>query len=769
MPRTSLIAALTCVLLPWFDGGVLAGETVLPRGSAPPPLAARHFPDRVHEFVWRNWNVVEPARMAKLLGASTGDVVALAEAMGLPPAAEIPPEQKQRGYLTLLRRNWHLLPYEQLLELVEMAPEQLDFVLREEDFFWIKLGSLKPKCKPLRYSPPDESARRRAVEIRRVVQEEFGAALGRAGEPRYSFLKRFNQSPVAPAPIHAGVEGGPNLRFIYSYFAPYGDPLSDPKLDPYPDGLLQRLSAVGVNGVWLHVVLRDLAPGGADFPEFGAGHEKRLANLRAIVQRAKKFGIGVYLYLNEPRPMPPDFFRRREAMAGVSEENFGTALCTSHPAVRRWLRDSLTHVFRQVPDLAGVFTITASENLTNCASHYNWRACLRCKDRGYAEIIAEVNATIAEGVHRGNPQARVIVWDWGWHGHGDAADVIVRLPKSVWLMSVSEWNLPLERGGVKTAVGEYAMSAVGPGPRATRHWKLAREAGMKTIAKVQLNNTWELGSIPYLPAMDLVAEHCRNLAAAGVDGMMLSWSLGGYPSPNLEIAARFCTRPTPNIDEVLDAVAVERYGSEGAPLARRAWSEFSAAFREYPFHISGLYLSPVQIGPANPLYCDKTGYRATMIGFPYDDLNSWRGPYPAEVFAGQFEKTAAGWRAGAERLRAAVEKAPSERREEVQSELRFALAAAIHFQSVANQTRFILARNELTGPAAALSPERRRLLHVEMCRCLRYEVALAREMYGLANEDSRIGFEASNHYLFMPLDLAEKVVNCRWLLERLAE
>ena len=64
--------------------------------------------------------------------------------------------------------------------------------------------------------------------------------------------------------------------------------------------------------------------------------------------------------------------------------------------------------------------------------------------------------------------------------------------------------------------------------------------------------------------------------------MMLSWSLGGYPSPNLEIAARFRVQPTPGVNEVLDAVAVERYGLEGAPLARKAWTAFSTAFQQYP-------------------------------------------------------------------------------------------------------------------------------------------------------------------------------------------
>ena len=46
----------------------------------------------------------------------------------------------------------------------------------------------------------------------------------------------------------------------------------------------------------------------------------------------------------------------------------------------------------------------------------------------------------------------------------------------------------------------------------------------------------------------------------------------------------------------------------------------SDAFRQYPFHISVVYTSPVQWGPANVLYPSKTGYKATMWGMPYDDL-----------------------------------------------------------------------------------------------------------------------------------------------------
>lgn len=761
--------------LMWIAGLLLAGasggrcaDEVLPEGSAPPPIVCPYFPDRVHEFIWRNWSVVEPAKLATILGASVEDVTAVAVSMGLPAEVTVPPQMTTRGYVSLIRRNWHLLPYEQLLQLIDMTPQRLAFALREDDFLWIKLGQLKPKCPPLHYQAPDEAAQRRAAEIRRSVEQEFGAALRRPAEPRFDFVRQLS-TPLPEAAVARDEQQRPvALRFVYSYLAVYGDPLSNPALDPYPDGFLQRLAAVGVNGVWLHVVLRDLAPGGTTFPEFGADCEQRLANLRVLVERAKKYGVGVYLYMNEPRAMPATFFENRADMAGVREGDF-RALCTSHPAVRQWMADALTHIFRAVPDLGGIYAITASENLTNCASHGDSGSCEHCKGRSDAEILAEVVSVLEAGVHRGNPHANVIVSDWGWRGHGEASDIVARLPKSVWLMSVSEWNKPIERGGVATNVGEYSISAVGPGPRSVRHWAAAKQIGIKTAAEIQFNNTCEIASIPYLPVMNLIAEHIHNLAPSHLDGMLIGWTMGGHPSPNFQLAQAMNCDPVPDVDAALDALALERFGPDGAAHGRRAWSLMSDAFREYPFHISVVYTSPVQYGPANPLYATRTGYSATMWGLPYDDLNHWRGAYPPEVFAAQFAKVAAGWEPGLVELQQAVECTPPDRRHAAETDLRFARAAGMHFQSVANQAYFVLARDALADPARTLSASERQQQRAAMRRCVESEITLARALFALAQEDSRIGFEPSCHYFYLPLDLVEKVINCHWLLEHLPE
>lgn len=746
--------------------------TDLPKGTAPKPVSFPHFPSRLHAFVWRNWPLVSTERMARAVGAKKADIFRLGRAMGLGDPPRITRDQEARSYITVIKRNWHLLPYEQLLALLDWTADKLAFTLREDDFLWIKLGSLKPECEPLRYQQPDESTLKREREIAQVVREELPEGIARANEPLFGFVSQLSRKPSRTSTLAS--QPSTSLRFCYSYFALYGDPLLEKHADPYPEGLLARLAQAGVNGVWLQAVLHKLAP----FPwkpEESARHQERLKHLRKLVARARKHGIRVFLYLNEPRAMPLSFFESRLHLRGTVEGDHAT-LCTSVPEVQRFIVDSVATICRAVPDLGGFFSITASENLTNCWSHGGGAKCPRCSKRPAADVIAEVNRLFYEGIEnsetgvspvqshsqdRRDAHPSLIAWDWGWNDAW-AGDVIRQLPTEVALQSVSEWRLPIERGGVKTEVGEYSISAIGPGPRAQRHWQLARERGLKTIAKIQAGNTWELSAVPYIPAVENVARHAENLSRANVNGLMLGWTLGGYPSPNLEVVSEALA--CGSAEEAMRRVAERRFGAAVAPAVVAAWRGFSAAFREFPYHIGVVYSGPQQLGPANLLWAEPTGYHATMVGFPYDDLDGWRSVYPPEVFANQLEKVADGFDRALAELKASVagaESVTSAQRSALDDECRVAEAAAIHFRSSANQTKFVLARRALD---AAKDQAEAAALRARMERLLKDEIALARRLHEIQSRDSRIGFEASNQYYYVPMDLVEKVLNCRYLI-----
>jgi hypothetical protein len=717
-------------------------QAALPAGPSPEPLPLRHFPSRLHAFVWRNWPLLPVATLAKVVGAKGDQIIALAKSMGLERQPAISSQQLQRTAITIIKRNWHLLPYEQLLDLLGWTEEQLAYALREDDFLYVKLGNLKPKCPPIRYASPADAA-----GIAKIIANQFPKK--ESPKPLFSFLPELSRASTSKSPAPAG------LRLCYSYFALYGDSLLDPALDPYPDGYLAKLTASGVNAVWLQGVLEKLSP----FPwdkERSRDYETRLRNLRQLAQRARRHGIRVFLYLNEPRALTADFFTKHPDLKGVTEGEFST-LCTSQPEVQEYLTRSVASICRAVPELGGFFTITASENLTNCWSHHHGGQCPRCGKRSPAEVIAEVNSALNRGIADAKTGAELLVWDWGWSDSW-AEDAINRLPAGVAFMSVSEWGLPIDRGGVKSTVGEYSISSIGPGPRALRHWQAARKRGLRVIAKIQAGNTWELSAIPYIPALQNVAQHAFNLRKAGIKDVMLGWTLGGYPSPNIEVVGALLDTEDISIDSAMHQVAERRYGKKLAGAVVEAWRKVSAAFSEFPYHGGVVYDAPLQLGPANLLWETSTGYHASMVGFPYDDLDTWRSIYPADVFIEQMHKVARGFYDAALGL-----KTLSQPPAELQLETGLIEAAAIHFRSTANQARFVQARR---GLADAKSSEGAARELSKLSEIIQGEMELAQRLHALQSRDSRIGFEATNQYYYIPIDLMEKVLNCHDLLDR---
>jgi len=277
---------------------------------------------------------------------------------------------------------------------------------------------------------------------------------------------------------------------------------------------------------------------------------------------------------------------------------------------------------------------------------------------------------------------------------------------------------------------------------------------------VQAGNSWELSSVPYIPVLENVAQHAVNLRKEKVEDIMLGWTLGGYPSLNLEAFSELAD----DAETILRRMALRRFGESLAPTAISAWKKLSAAFREFPYHGGLLYSGPQQLGPANLLWERSTGYHASMVGFPYDDVDAWRSVYPVDVFIAQFEKVAEGFHDGARLLERKLQQVPvTDQSRALEQEHRYAVAAELHFRSTANQARFILARRAL---AAAKTREEATKHIAELEGLLRKEIDIATTLHRLQSIDSRIGFEASNQYYYVPADVVEKVLNCHDLLER---
>ena len=126
MRNTSVAAILCGICMVCLMGIGVSGADVLPTGSAPAAIESKHFPSRLHAFVWRNWEMISLERMAKVVGTSPEKVNNIGRSMGLPPHKRPPATYQQRGYISIIRRNWHILPYEQLLTLLHHLLDGID-------------------------------------------------------------------------------------------------------------------------------------------------------------------------------------------------------------------------------------------------------------------------------------------------------------------------------------------------------------------------------------------------------------------------------------------------------------------------------------------------------------------------------------------------------------------------------------------------------------------------------------------------------------------
>ena len=671
----------------------------------------------------RNFGLVSDKKLAEVLRTDEETIKREAQRLGI---ERIPydPNWRRLGYINIIKNNWHLLPYSQLLELLEMSEGELAYCLKEDDFLAIKLGSFKAEADEIRYSPltPDEEYE--TEKLAALVKREFIR----------DYATPFEFYKTEAIRRDGKGQGGGFDKIAYSYSMLYGDTFLEGD-EIVPDDMLERLQAVGVNGLWMQGVLSKLSP--YPFVEgLDEGYEKRRENLNKIIEKCAKYGIGVYLYFNEPRGISEHQLTERTEKLKGRFFNDTWSLCTTHKEVQDYLYGAVRSLAEAVPELAGIITITMSENMTNCHSRTN-NTCPYCSHLRHVDVVPEINNIIQRALSDVGVKTRVLANLWAWTkpyewSEEELLEGIERMDKRIDILSVSEMG-GIIIDGERVEVKEYALSKIGPCEETKKALSYARELGHKVMAKVQINSSWEFAVVPYVPVFDLIIEHMQNLKELGVGGLMLSWTVGGYPTVSLDLVDRFFEG-----DFDYDAWLCEHFG-ERAEDVKRAVGHFSRGFRHYPHTIGTLYQGAQELGASNLLYKEKTGYHATMVTYAYDDYNAWRGTYSVEEFLSLLDSLLEEWEKGLDIIKSLD---GNERFCELRS---FAEVVYVNIKSMAVQTRYNMARDcgEIDKIPALLEEEGR----------------LARRLYALAASDARIGYEASNHYYFTQNNFLEKLIN----------
>ncbi len=810
-------------------------------------IVLSHFPTKMQAVVFRMWEMVPAERIAKALETTLENVEKLAYDMGLAPQRDLE-EWDVKGYITIIKYAWHILPYEQILTLLQCDEEKLQFILREDDFLGAKLGGFKPYCEKVVYRELTEEEKEKTAKIREAMEkyirphdndkrtkpfaffeqryadtniprtkenvdleitEEWGIDIKAKGADFFAdlFIKHFakawgitlkkekaeknivletnalfadvsdeyheikiteNQIKITakedvgilrglvflldkakeantPGYKFAEYKRKPTLenRIIFSYCGLYAYAFDEPQEKSYPDELLEQYALLGVNGLWNQAILYKLV----EFPfakELSEGWEARQAMLKDFAARAKKYGIKIWLYLNEPRALPLKYFEGQDDILGHVDGESG-CFCTSTEKVQKYLHDAVKSVCEAVPDMGGFISITACENWTHCYSRSfpDYVNCPRCSERSPEEVTAEVNHIISTAAKEVNPKITTLGWAAGWwsrHLNGEHADNCIRMTdKDIPMLVTSEEHMTIELQSATIELCEYSTSKTGPSERSAHFWDVAKEAGRETAAKIQVNNSWECCAVPFIPVFNSITTHIERLLKLDIKHIMLSWTVGGYPSDNLKIVSEYFFEGAPcNMFKVL-------YG-DMAEKVKNAGKIFTDAFYNFPCGPGIMHAGPQNPGVSNLLYEKETGLRSTMTGFSYDNIFWWSsfGAFPPLVFENLLRKIYIGWEEGMKTL------TDMPKSDFMDSAEMF----YVTFRSVFNQVKFIRLRNE----GGTEKEEIHRLLHDE--------IEMAEKGYEVMQRNACMGYEAANHYYYNRTSLMEKIINCLDLLEK---
>lgn len=548
--------------------------------------------------------------------------------------------------------------------------------------------------------------------------------------------------------------------------------------DVYTADVLKAISQEGFNGVWLRGKLHRLMDQSV-FPSLNepeaAGYRR---DLRAVIERGRRCGVQLYLFFNEPLALRADdpFWQQHPDVAGQPHRDYGedfdrVALCTSHPKVQQFMREAIASVLDDLPGLGGVILITASEHHAHCWSHQVIRPlndgctqvataplqCNRCRDRGAAEVVAEL-ITIWRDVAADRPSpVRVLCWNWSWSmWYPDPqTQVYERLPDGVGVILDFERGMQVQRLGRLIDIDEYSLSVTGPSDRFVSSKAVATARGLPVYAKLQLGTTHEIATVPNLPLMEQLHGKLLALSNEHASGFMGTWCFGCSRTLNTAAVGFYASDPDryADRDTFLQQLAIKYFGEVDSDEILSAWQKFGQAFSHYPFSIRFLYWSIINCAPAYPL---STRYEARPLGGAWvrhewgDRLeDSLDAPMDLAGIAEALHAVADGWESGLISYARAL--LPNTDNPVLQSHRREELSCAtmigLQIRCAANIYHFGAWRQEQMQQSD-LTPPCDLTLDDEAIAILQHQRTLATAAARLCRHDPRLGFHQEDQAAF---------------------
>ena len=116
-------------------------------------------------------------------------------------------------------------------------------------------------------------------------------------------------------------------------------------------------------------------------------------------------------------------------------------------------------------------------------------------------------------------------------------------------------------------------------------------------AKMQVCNSHELATVPYIPAPGILYDKYKIARELGTTGIMECWYFGNYPSQMSRASGALSFLDSfESKDAFLREFAARMYGESRAEGVVAAWNAFEAGYKNYPTNVMFNYYGPMHDG-----------------------------------------------------------------------------------------------------------------------------------------------------------------------------
>lgn len=521
-------------------------------------------------------------------------------------------------------------------------------------------------------------------------------------------------------------------------------------VDYYPDHYLNRLAHDGTNGLWIYAHFNKLLTSTC-FPEYGVESDKRIAKLKRVVAKCKRYGVKVWIFGVEPSALTPDMAAKYPDAVSGKGWNGNSTICTYTEKGAQYCIEMTQRLMEQVPDLGGIIDITFGERPTTCVMLDDICDCPRCRTRGRGEVLAHTVDLLKEGIRRAGSKAEFVSWTYQHRlsPMDEIEEYVRKAPQDVVQMENFEDAGYIEQLGKERQAMDYWLSYTGPSQMFKGAAQTALEEKKTMFAKMQVCCSHELATVPYIPVPGILFDKYAGAHKYDVKGVMQCWYFGNYPSLMSKAAGELAFMDDFSDKEAfLEHLAGIYYGSQAKQMAK-AWSAFEKGYSNYPLNIMFSYYGPMHDGVAWELALlpkNRPLPRTWLLPDPPDGdrigecLQSGHDLDEA-ILLTQAMKTY--WDEGLQQM--------PERGSKEQKNI--AKALGVLFHSGNNILRFYALREQL-----GLGDGNSEQILSEMEKIVDDEIKNSQDMIALCNNDTRLGYHSeAEGFKFFPEKLERRI------------